>query len=85
MAMDIRRLAPIYPLSKQWKRRYNGRTAGERVNSYLKEVLRLEDHSLRGLKAIRLRVLMASITLNLRTLLVLRAARAAESVLRAAG
>lgn len=85
MAMDIRRLAPIYPLSKQWKRRYNGRSAVERVNSYLKEVLRLEDHSLRGLKAISLRVLMASITLNLRTLIVLRAAREAESALRAAG
>jgi hypothetical protein len=85
MAMDIRRLAPIYPRSKQWKRRYNGRSAVERVNSYLKGVLRLEDHSLRGLKAISLRVLMASITLNLRTLLVLRAAREAESVLPAAG
>jgi hypothetical protein len=35
MAMDIRRLAPIYPLSKQWKRRYNGRTAVERVNFYV--------------------------------------------------
>ena len=85
MSIDIRRFAPIYPRSKQWKRRYNGRSAVERVNSYLKEVLRLEDHSLRGLKAISLRVLMASITLNLRTLLVLRAARVAEHVLRAAG
>jgi hypothetical protein len=74
-ATDIRRFAPIYPRSKKWHRLYNGRTSVERVNSYLKEVLRLEDHALRGLKTISLRVLLAAITLNLRTLLVLRAAR----------
>jgi hypothetical protein len=79
MAIDSRRLAPIYPRSKQWKRRYNGRSAVERVNSYLKEVLRLEDHCLRGLKAINLRLLLASVTLNLRTLMVLRAAAAAKA------
>jgi len=82
MKTDIRRFAPIYPRSKKWKRMYNGRTAAERVNSYFKEVLRLEDHCLRGLKAISLRVLLASITLNLRTLLVLRAVRAARSTER---
>lgn len=76
---DIRRFAPIYPRSLKWKRLYNGRSAVERVNSYLKEVLRLEDHCLRGLKAISLRVLIASVTLNLRTLLVLRAAKAAQA------
>ncbi len=79
MKTDIRRFAPIYPRSKKWHRLYNGRSAVERVNSYLKEVLRLEDHCLRGLKAIGLRVLLASITLNLRTLLVLRAAKAARA------
>lgn len=84
MSTDLRRFAPIYPRSKQWKRLYNGRSAVERVNSYLKDVLPLADHSLRGLKAISLRVQMAAITLNLRTLLVLRAARAAESLQRAA-
>jgi len=81
---DIRRFAPVYPRSKQWKRLYNGRSAVERVNSYLKEVLRLEGHCLRGLKAISLRVLLAATTLNLRTLLVLRATRAAQRELRAA-
>ncbi len=72
---DTRRFAPIYPRSKHWKRLYNGRSAVERVNSYLKEVLRLEQHSLRGKQAIGLRVLMASVTLNLRTLLAIRAAK----------
>jgi len=78
MKTDFRRFAPVYPRSKKWKRLYNGRPAAERVNSYIKEVLHLEDHCLRGLKAISLRVLLAAITLNLRTLLVLRAARAAK-------
>lgn len=77
METDVRRFAPVYPRSKKWRRLYNGRSAVERVNSYLKEVLRLEDHCLRGLKAINLRVLLAATTLNLRTLLVLRAVRAA--------
>jgi hypothetical protein len=79
METDIRRFAPIYPRSKKWKRLYNGRTAVERVNSYLKEVLRLEDHCLRGLAAISLRVLLASVTLNIRTLLALRAAKATKA------
>ena len=79
METDIRRFAPIYPRSKKWKRLYNGRTAVERVNSYLKEVLRLQDHCLRGLAAISLRVLLASVTLNIRTLLALRAAKATKA------
>jgi hypothetical protein len=78
METDIRRFAPIYPRSKKWQRLYNGRTAVERVNSYVKEVLRLEDHCLRGKAAISLRVLLAAITLNLRTLLALRAAKKAK-------
>jgi Transposase DDE domain len=79
METDIRRFAPVYPRSKKWKRAYRGRTAAERVNSYVKEVLRLEDHCLRGLAAISLRVLLASVTLNIRTLLALRAAKAAKA------
>ena len=79
MKTDIRRFAPIYPRSKKWQRHYNGRSAVERVNSYLKEVLRLEDHCLRGLKTISLRVLLAAITLNLRTLMAIRAERAARA------
>ncbi len=84
METDIRRFAPIYPRSKKWKRLYNGRSAVERVNSYLKGVLRLEAHCLRGHRAISLRVLLAATTLNLRTLLALRAARAAKAEPRAA-
>lgn len=84
MDTDVRRFAPIYPRSKKWQRLYKGRSSVERVNSYLKEVLRLEDHCLRGLKTISLRVLLAATTLNLRTLLVLRAARAKEQELRPA-
>ena len=75
MKTDARRFAPVYPLSKQWKRKYNGRTAVERVNSYLKEVLRLEEHCLRGKAAIALRVTLAAVTINLRTLMVLREAK----------
>jgi len=78
MKTDFRRFAPVYPRSKKWKRLYNGRSAVERVNSYFKEVLRLEDHCLRGRKAISLRVLLAATTLNLRTLLAMRAQRAAK-------
>lgn len=74
METDLRRFAAVYPRSKKWTRMYNGRTAVERVNSYLKEVLRLEDHALRGKAAIELRVTLAAVTLNLRTLLALRRA-----------
>ena len=74
MKTDYRRFAPVYPRSKKWERLYDGRTAVERVNSYIKEVLRLEAHCLRGLKTINTRVLLAAVTLNLRTLLALRAA-----------
>jgi hypothetical protein len=84
LSTDIRRFAPVYPRSKQWKRLYNGRTAVERVNSYLKEVLRLERHSLRGLKAINLRIVLAATTLNIRTILMLRAANRAKSEKKAA-
>ncbi len=76
METDYRRFAPVYPRSKRWKRLYNGRSAVERINSYLKEVLQLERHCLRGKKAIKLRVLFASITLNVRTLVSLRAQKA---------
>jgi len=84
METDFRRFAPVYPRSKRWKRLYNGRSAAERVNSYLKGVLRLEQHCLRGLAAIRVRVLLAATTLNIRTLMALRARKATKSELRAA-
>ncbi|MFQ5507306.1 MAG: transposase [Planctomycetota bacterium] len=73
---DIRRFAPIYPRSKRWKRLYNGRSAVERINSYAKEVLPLERHALRGKATIELRVLLAAITINVRTLNSLRRAKA---------
>lgn len=78
MKTDSRRFAPIYPGSHRWRRLYNGRSAVERINSYVKEVLGLERHCLRGKNGIHLRVLLASVTLNLRTLIQLRRARAAE-------
>ena len=78
MTTDSRRFAPIYPQSQRWKRLYNGRSAVERINSYLKEPLGLERHCLRGQRAIHLRVLLASVSVNLRTLIHLRRARAAE-------
>jgi len=75
---DLRRFAPVYPRSMRWERLYKGRTAVERVNSYVKEVLRLDDHCLRGKAAISVRVLLVAITLNMRTLLALRAAKKAK-------
>lgn len=72
LTTDWRRFAPVYPRSKRWKRLYNGRSAVERINSYSKEVLPLERHALRGKAAIELRVLFASITINVRTLISLR-------------
>lgn len=84
MESDPRRLAPVYPRSHRWRRLYKGRTAVERINSYVKEVLRLEDHCIRGKAAIRLRVLLAAITLNTRTLLVLRAAKQEKGLASAA-
>lgn len=78
MKTDSRRFAPIYPRSHRWRRLYNGRSAVERVNSYVKEPLGLERHCLRGKSAIHLRVLLASVTLNVRTLICLRQARVAE-------
>jgi hypothetical protein len=76
MKTDYRRFAPVYPRSKRWKRMYNGRSAVERINSYLKDVLPLERHCLRGKNAIKLRVLFASITLNVRTLMSMRRQKA---------
>jgi len=79
MALDVRRFAPVYPRSKRWKRLYNGRSAVERINSYLKEVLQLEEHCLRGKDAIEIRALLATTTVNVRTLVSLRAAKAATT------
>jgi hypothetical protein len=75
METDCRRFAPVYPQSHRWKRLYNGRSAVERINSYVKGVLRLEDHCLRGKNAITLRSLLAATTLNLRTVISLRQAK----------
>lgn len=77
---DYRRFAPVYPRSQRWQRLYNGRSAVERINGYLKDVLPLERHSLRGQRAIQFRVLLASLTLNLRTLMKLRAEAASARI-----
>lgn len=79
MTTDYRRFAPVYPRSHRWKRLYRGRSAIERINGYLKEVLQLERHCLRGLNAIKLRVLLAGLTLNARTLLALRREKASAA------
>jgi hypothetical protein len=68
METDSRRFAPIYPLSKQWKRAYQGRSSVERLFAIFKGSYYLEDHALRGQSAIELRVLLASLTLNFTTL-----------------
>jgi hypothetical protein len=77
METDVRRFAPVYPRSKRWQRLYNGRSAVERINSYVKGDLQLERHCLRGRNAIKLRVLLAATTLNIRTLISLRQKAAA--------
>lgn len=78
MRTDPRRFAPVYPRSLQWKRLMRGRSAVERYNSYVKEVLRLEDHCVRGKAAVHLRVALCAITVNLGTLLRTREARRAS-------
>ena len=80
MRTDPRRFAPIYPRSSRWKRLMRGRTAVERYNSYVKEVLRLEDHCVRGKAAVHLRVVLCALTVNLGTLLKTREARCASRV-----
>jgi len=79
MAVDPRRFGPIYSHSKHWKRIYRGRTAAERYNSYVKRVLRLDEHCLRGRSAIGLRALMCAITVNIRLLIRVQEERAAEA------
>lgn len=68
MTSDPRRFAPIYPRSKRWKRAYKGRSSVERLFSIFKRSCDLEEHAVRGRAAIELRVLLASITLNVTTL-----------------
>ena len=77
--VDIRRFAPVYPPSKRWKRLYKGRTAVERINGFAKNVLKLDQHALRGKAAIELQALLAAITINVRTLAALRAKRQEEA------
>ena len=72
MEVDPRRFAPIYPKSSRWKKIYRNRTSVERYNGYVKEVLRLNDHCVRGLTAVHLRVLLSGITVNIQTLLRIR-------------
>ncbi len=79
MSVDPRRFAPIYPHSKRWARRYRGRSAVERYNAYVKNVLRLDQHCLRGVQAIRLRALLCAMTVNIRALLRVRQDRSPEA------
>jgi len=51
---DYRRYTAVARETKKWNRLYNLRTASERVNSRLKEVLKVEEHHRRGKKKIRL-------------------------------
>lgn len=66
--IDIRRFAPIYPLSKRWLKARRGRTAVERCFSIMKGPFLLEDHALRGKPAITVRALLCALTLNITTL-----------------
>jgi hypothetical protein len=60
---DWRRFGPMPHGTKQRKRRYNGRTACERVNSRLKTGLALDDLHVRGKARIELRVAASLIVL----------------------
>jgi len=60
---DWRRFGPMPHGTPQRKRRYNGRTACERVNSRLKTALALDDLHVRGKARIELRVAIALVVL----------------------
>ncbi len=79
MRTDPRRFAPVYPRSYRWKKLYRDRTSVERYNSYVKEVLCLNDHCVRGKEAIHLRVLLSAITVNIQTLLRIKRTKAHKS------
>lgn len=79
MKIDPRRFGPIYPKSHRWKKLYRDRTSVERYNSYVKEVLRLNDHCVRGRDAVHLRVMLSGITVNIRALLLIKLAKACKN------
>jgi transposase, IS5 family len=55
IAEDIRRHPPVPRESKKWERLYKMRTAVERVNSRVKELLGLGEITLRGLRKVTVR------------------------------
>lgn len=55
IAEDVRRHPPVPRESKKWERLYKMRTAVERVNSRVKELLGLGDITLRGIKKVTVR------------------------------
>jgi hypothetical protein len=59
LSEDRRVFTPLARSSKAWKRAYKRRTAVERVNSRLDVSFGFEEHFIRGLAKMRLRMLMA--------------------------
>jgi transposase len=55
IAEDVRRHPPVPRESKKWERLYKMRTAVERVNSRVKELLGLGEITLRGIKKVTVR------------------------------
>jgi transposase len=55
IAEDVRRHPPVPRESKKWERLYKMRTAVERVNSRVKELLGLGDITLRGIQKVTVR------------------------------
>ncbi|WP_342400433.1 transposase [Weizmannia sp. FSL W8-0676] len=55
LSEDRRIFTPIDRASYKWKREYNKRTAVERVNSRIDQVLGFENHTIRGIKKMTVR------------------------------
>ena len=59
LSEDRRIFTPIDRASYKWKREYNKRTAIERVNSRLDVSFGLENHTIRGLKKMKVKTGLA--------------------------
>lgn len=77
MRDNPRRYVPVPRETKQWSRLYKQRTAVERVNSRLKEVLILDDLRVRGVQKVKVRV-----GLNLLVMLAIAVAMAERNRLK---
>ena len=63
LGIDRRIFTPIARTSNKWETAYNRRTAVERVNGRLDQVMGFENHTIRGKKKMKMRVSLALIVM----------------------